>query len=516
MAQLTDDGTVWPEDQPPQTPPQPSLWQRLTTPAPGQTWSPLSIPGILGGMWSGLKDAASVPGDLYSGRLDLNDPNQAVANAGRLFNAAGTVSALGAPFAPTGPDILMAGARRTTAAAPAILANSAPTSSDVADILARGAQLRKGAWPQTSPNESLFDTSPEGYARTTDVAPQRSLQDIMPAPAPGQALPLGQRAAPIVDASPQIASAIADRLYPWVRDNDPRLNFYNTGPVYEKLMSMGIDPSQIMREWGGQMAATSPRTQTPPNLRNASLLLYNRGEGPGADPLTFERWQQEGNTPGYGMMGEQVKSAGRFWTGDASPNTGPKTYTYGENVQGNLASPTIDTHDIRSTLYQFDQLHPGQLPRQWFTSDEAFNNYRANGFPSGGAVAPENTVDLSRIRHEGEIPPGAINDSLASSTRGGVKKQIEFGPMTTPVYDASRMLNADPARVQAGKWFSYGGVTGLRSPVRSLSELLNDQLYDTARTIGVPPERVLEWWSKKLIPLTQNEAQPQQTQTQIG
>ena len=31
-----------------------------------------------------------------------------------------------------------------------------------------------------------------------------------------------------------------------------------------------------------------------------------------------------------------------------------------------------------------------------------------------------------------------------------------------------------------GEWFRYGNVTGLRSPVRSLTQLLNDQLYDTA------------------------------------
>ena len=185
-------------------------------------------------------------------------------------------------------------------------------------------------------------------------------------------------------------------------------------------------------------------------------------------------------------------------------------------MQGNLASPTVDTHDIRSTLYQFDQLHPGEIPRKWFTSDAAYQTYRAHGFPSGTDVAPETGVDLSTIRHEGEIPPGAINDSLAGSTTGGVKRQIEFGPMTTPVYDASRLLNTEPARVQAGKWFSYGPNTGLRSPVRSLTQLLNDQLYDTARTIGVPPERVLEWWARKLIPLTQNEPQPGPAQTQIG
>ena len=73
MDQLTDDGTVWPEDQPPQTPPQPSLWQRLTTPAPGQTWSPLSIPGILGNLWASVKSGATLPGDVATGQASMAD-----------------------------------------------------------------------------------------------------------------------------------------------------------------------------------------------------------------------------------------------------------------------------------------------------------------------------------------------------------------------------------------------------------------------------------------------------------
>ena len=87
--------------------------------------------------------------------------------------------------------------------------------------------------------------------------------------------------------------------------------------------------------------------------------------------------------------------------------------------------------------------------------------------------------------------------------------------MTDPIYGAAEHLGIQPAQAQGGGWFSYGDVTGLRSPVRSMTQLLNDQLYDTARTLGISPERVLEWWSKKLIPLTQNEGQTP-GQSQVG
>jgi hypothetical protein len=485
MAVLTDDGTVWPEDQP-AAPPAPAN-------PPADPYGGYWIPRILANMWRTAVSGATLPGDVATGQASMSDP----ATQARV-NDLTTLSMLAPGAAPAEAGALNEGLRRSNAVAPAVIANSQPTSADVTAIMSRAADLRKGAWPQTQ--ESLFDTSPEGYARTTSIVPQNSIRDIIPSPAPGQPLPLGERAAPIVSESARIASAIADRLYPMTQTQDPRLMFYNTGPIYEKLAEQGIDPAPIMRDWSGQVAATSPRTQTPPNLRNASLLLFSRGEGPGANPLTFERWSAEGNAPGYGMMGEQVKSANRFWENTASPDTAPKQFTFRGNVQGNLASPTIDTHNIRASLYQFDQLHPGQLPRQWFTSDDAYNAYRSGrGFPS-----------------ETEISPEAINDSLGGSSRGGVNRQTEYGPMTTPWYDAAEQLGISPAQAQAGGWFSYGNVTGLRSPVRSLTQLLNDQLYDTARTIGVPPERVLDWWARKLIPLTQNEAPAGPQQTQIG
>ena len=520
---LTDDGTVWPEDQPAQTPPgppQPGLWTRMTTPAPGQTWSPISIPGILGGMWSGAKDAAAIPEDMRTGKLDMSDPSNP-STAGRFANAALTMMGLGGLFAPSGEAILSAGARRTTAApvaaAPKILSNSVPTSEDVARILGRGAELRKGAWPQMPANESMFDTSPEGYARTTSVAPQRSLQDIMPAPAAGQALPLDQRVAPIVEASPEISSAIADRLYPWVRDQDPRLGFYNTGGIYETLTKLGIDPATIVPEWAGQVAATSPRTETPSNLRNASYLLYRRG--PGQTPMTEAEFDATGNPEGYGLMKKQIGSALRFGDNTQNPLTAPKQFTFHQNVQGNLASPTIDTHNIRGSIYQWDQMNPGQLnPRNWFTSDAAYQTYRAHGFPSG-TDGPPRPASISPIR-----PTRARSRRARSTTAsrgapaGGVKRQIEFGPMTDARGTTPRACSGSRTSpsVQAGKWFSYGQNTGLRSPVRSLTQLFGDQVYDTARTIGVPAERVLEWWARKLIPLTQNEPQPGPAQTQIG
>ena len=464
MAQvLTDDNTVWPEDQ---TPPPNS------PPAQGFQWSPLSLPGILGNLWNTAKSGATVTGDVLTGKQDMGDPSFSQ-RMGDMASTALMLPSLASPEA----GALNAGVRR-------------PTAAQVAAIQSRAADLRRGAWPQTD-TTTMF--SPEDFGATTTTIPQNSVRDVIPAPS--EDYPLSSpRTNQISENSDAISSAIAERLYPWVRNQDSRLQFYDTGPIYDTLIKQGIDPATIMPEWAGQVAATSPRTQTPTNLRNASYLLYRRGQG---DPFTEAQFERFGNPPGYAFMGKQLASAERFGAGEQNPLTAPKQFTFDQNVQGNLASPTIDTHNIRGSIYQYDQLNPGALHPDWFTSPEAYAQYRANGgFPAGGL-----------------IPRSWIDDSLANVTRGGVKKQIEYGPMTTPWYDAAQKLGIAPAQAQAGGWFNYGDVTGLRSPVRSLTQLFGDQIYDSARAAGVSPERVLDWWSKKLSPLSQNDqAQPQQTQ----
>jgi hypothetical protein len=504
---ITDDNTVWPEDQPqtPPAPPQPGLWTRLTTPAPGSNWSPLSIPGILGGLWAGLKDVASVPTDLYSGKMDLNDPNQAVANAGRLFNAAGTVSGVGAPFAPTGPNILMAGARRSTAAAPAIVSAANPTSDQIAAIVTRAGENAKSPWPVAPPSGRVLDESPEAYRRTQTTVPQTSIRRDLPYPQEGDTLPQGGRVAPIQAANEGIAANIAERLYePWMRD-DPMFHFYSTGPLPEELVKRGIlDPeaaNKFLYDWSGQVAATSPQTTTPPNLRNAMWLLFNRAKG---TPITSETmaanagrpgFSPSGNVGGYGMMGSHADAASQFFTGDENVNTATKTSLFRRSVGGNTADPVVDMHDIRKTLWEYDQLHPGQLPRQWFTSPAEYDAYRANGG-----------------FREGQPLKGLFKESLEGTSRGGVERKIEYGPMADPLYRAGELLGAPPGMLQSGGWFGYGGQTGLRSPPNTLIQLLNNQLYDSARAAGVSPERMLDWMARKVSPLSQNDQGPQQTQ----
>jgi hypothetical protein len=181
------------------------------------------------------------------------------------------------------------------------------------------------------------------------------------------------------------------------------------------------------------------------------------------------------------MMGMHVDLADKFARGSENAFTNPKPTTFRENWSGNLRDVTGDTHNIRSTLYEMDQIKPGSLPRGWFTSDKAFEKYKSDGFRA--------------------VDAGDIADTLGSTTVKGIKRQSEYLPMTDPWTRAAEKVGIAPAEGQSGGWFSYGDITGLQSPPKTIPNLLNDQIEATAKALGVPHEKAVEWWSQGKIPL---------------
>jgi hypothetical protein len=364
--------------------------------------------------------------------------------------------------------------------APTILPRQEPTPADIDAIKAAAVEYGRKGWPDAQ--RPVFSTTPEAYAETQSLVPQVSIKDRLPGPLPGEKLPKFERAQPMVDNADKLGAAIAEDLHPLVKEQSPLLKFYHTAPVIRGIEKHGEmsaeEASQFMRDWSGQGAATSPRTQTPPNLRNSSYLMYERARG---DPLTPERYAREGNAPGFPMMGMHVDLADKFARGTENLWTNPKPGTFRENWSGNLSDVTADTHNIRSTLYKFDQLQPGELPRHWFNSDEAYATYKKDGFQG--------------------IKAGDIADTLESKAVNKIKRQSEYLPMADPWYRAADQLGIAPAEAQSGGWFRYGGITGLQSPPKTITNLLNDQIGATAKTLDVPEEKILNWWSRGKIPL---------------
>ena len=167
---LTDDGTVWPEDKP-------------ATPSPQQSggfqWSPMSVPGIASRLGNALMGAASLPGDVATGKIDMNDPMQARSNVGRVAQAASLAS-------PMGPEAI--GSRLI-----------APASEDLYKAGSEGFN----AW-----NKSGVEINPSGVANAATQIKQGLINNdfLIPESAPRTHALLDQLATPPTGALPMRAA----------------------------------------------------------------------------------------------------------------------------------------------------------------------------------------------------------------------------------------------------------------------------------------------------------------------
>jgi hypothetical protein len=351
---------------------------------------------------------------------------------------------------------------------------------------------------------------PADAALTKELVPQVSIAGKLP-PKPGMTdrLPANERARPILENEEAIGGKLADFMRQSPHADNP-LPFYSTGSVIMGLVDKGKlsmqDALTFMRDWAGQGAGTSPRTATPTNLKNASYLQFRRESN---DPLTAARQQQEReqtmhgfptthnikpdqkpnlNRPGFPMMGMHTRLADQFANEGVDPWRNPKPFTFRENWLGNMADVTADTHNIRAVLDAYDQLDPGGLPRGWFKTNMAYDNYmQGGGFPA-----------------DEQLDVGAINDTLSGQKIGGRDAQTEYPIIQGPTNRAAEILGISPAEAQERLWFDRGSRTGLQSPRMAIPDLLNSQIERTSDVTGMSPEDILKLWARRRIPLAEN------------
>jgi hypothetical protein len=388
----------------------------------------------------------------------------------------------------------------TKLAAPAVHSGG---NQSLVDKIYKHAAKNPARYPPAK--EPVFDTSGDVTAKTRELVPQQSIREQLPQRPDMSDLPLGGRIKQITDNEDAISHLLAQDLS---RVKGEPLPFYATGPVIEGLADkaeLGVEgANKFMRDWSGFGAATSPRTKTPPNLRNAGFLMYRDAIG---DPLTPERqladqaagrwgFDKKGkpllNQPGFPMMGMHTTLADEFSRGVADPLKNSKPFTFRENWAGNMEDVTADTHNIRKILDAYDRLFPGSLQREWFNNEEAFQHYKnGGGFPK-----------------EGELPIGDIEDSLGTKQIGGRKTQVEYPLIQRPTELAAQRLGIQPAQAQERLWFEGGPRTGLQSPPMTIPDLLNAQIEATAKATGLAPEQILKLWGQRGIPLASNEPDP--------
>lgn len=332
--------------------------------------------------------------------------------------------------------------------------------------------------PQADPELLQMGSNPKGYARGL---PEQTPVATPPRRPKGKN-PAGNRIDPIIERQEEIAAKLAERAEPFL--GGPAQYFYHTGPIVEAAERAGMPPEEARALWNkfaDYYAATSPRTPTEQNLRNASLARWKHEQGipltdtvgPGTVTETGEKAVGE---HGYPMMlGEGSIHAlrlGELEGGGTGPSmlTNTKPFTFAENVKGNLEGATVDTHAIRGMLSALNEIEPGSVPEGWLRK-EFRDQYKAD--PS--------SFD----------PALWVDDKLKQVPTPEGKAQVEYGPISDLYKAAGKKLGVSPAEMQSLGWFGSGAETGLASDLKTVSELFDERIAVTAKEMGMEPEEVL-------------------------
>ena len=335
---------------------------------------------------------------------------------------------------------------------------------------------------QPSGENPLFDTSPESYERTAEIMPQ--LETAVPRQKEGAKLPKGDRARAIVENQDAIATRLAERMKPYI--GTPAQYFYHTGPLLEKAKELGVSEAQALKQiarFAENYAATSPRTMTENNLRNASLVSAKQEAG---IPLTDVLGPGSGgiNEKGYPMMigpgGIHGLLIDAVRSGGIDYNTNPKPATFAENVKGNLQGVTVDTHAVRGALDAMNEIMPGSIPDA-FIKPEFRKQYKED--PS--------FLD----------PATMVFDTIGDQKVDGVKKQTEYAVFSDLYKAAAKKLGVSPAEAQSLGWFGSGDRTGLASELKTVVDLIDERVDVTAQLLNRGKDEVYKDFLKGKIPL---------------
>jgi len=365
----------------------------------------------------------------------------------------------------------------------------------VLDLRAAQMELKVADRIQPSGENPLFDLSPEGYEKTL---PEQSEVYVPRQPeGTNKTLPKKDRGRPVSQQVEAISDRLAERMKPWL--GTEAQYFYHTGPIVDKALDMGFSKEEIygwLKDFSNAYAATSPRTKTADNLRNATLVLAKKHLGIPYDEVIGKAGTNI-NEKGYGMIINRkgdISSSGKPADADGlhrqlldavddggiDPNTNPKPYTFAENVYGNLDGVTVDTHALRGALDAMNEVSPGSIPIG-FIKPKFQAQYKAD------------PLSLN--------PSNMIADSIESQMINGTDMQTEYAVFSDIYRRTAEKLGVSPAEAQSMGWFGSGDSTGLASELKSVARLIEDRIDVTAQGLDKPKEEVFKMLLKREIPL---------------
>ncbi len=336
-------------------------------------------------------------------------------------------------------------------------------------------------------NNKFFETGNEAYTKTL---PEQKETPVPRAP-DDKTLPLGDRSRAVIEMSDEIANVLAKRAKQFVGTNVQY--FYHTGPIIDKAIELGFTKEQAfdrLKNFAKNYAATSPRTKTEDNLRNASLAITKQGKGIDIDQIIGVGGDGI-NEKGYPMIinpgGIHRKLLDAITADGISFNTNPKPATFAENVAGNLAGVTVDTHAIRAVFSAMNEIKPGSVPIKFIGGKTAA---KTKEFQEAYKKDPS-SLDVATM----------INDTLQTQKINGETLQTEYAVFSDLYKLVAKKLGVQPAEAQSLSWFANGKMTGLASEPKTIVELIDDRVDVTAQLSGLTKREVFKKFFQGSLPL---------------
>ncbi len=254
-------------------------------------------------------------------------------------------------------------------------------------------------------------------------------------------------------------------------------NWYNADPLREMFLSeLGKSKGDAaFHKYMDFVAATSPRSEVGANARNASYYYGREMRGEGM-PAVGDR-----NPQPYGHMAQRLhqmnaeRVAGAGW----DPLNNPKPASFAENLTGNQAPVTVDTHAFRL---------PAILGR-----DERFleTAFQAN------KDAPKQNVQQMVKSGEMSMADAAARPAWWQSQ----PKANEYGAMEQYYKGLGQELGLSPAQTQAAAWVGGGKTTGLGSDsTKPFIGFFEDRVNKTAEATGMAPDEVMKKFIRGELP----------------
>ncbi len=333
--------------------------------------------------------------------------------------------------------------------------------------------------------------------------------DLTSAEGPGSApqVPL-ERYQPPQGISPRLADALKNKsVLKGVGDSIDKgvemgaHKWYHTEPIRQSFINeLGEEKgAAAFQNYMDRVAATSPRSDVPTNIRNASFYYMLGQQGaPIPEKLPYPYGHVAQNLHKQNVAGLAAAEPGQSgW--DVMRN--PKPASFSANLTGNQEPATIDTHAFRNIGMRTKD------PR--FLETSISMPYKGAGKDPGvdtmvgkyGEIKGDKVV----FRPQQLFKDGKLTMKEAQkipSFWASLPRDNEYGAAEGLYKKLAADKGLAPAEGQAAAWAGGGELTGLgTTPDKTFPELFNNRVEYTARMRGEVPKDTLKWLIRGKKPL---------------